>query len=139
MIEEITFSDLIELPDRMLEKNAKIKYSTILEKSDYEKYDVKLLKSDIEQHLERFQRNKCFFNVPTEDNIKLTPAYVLRDYDRVNNINDPVSNLITRKADEQHWLVDFYNKIMDLATILTYDETVYFINTFFSKYSEETI
>ena len=140
-MKKVDLDMILELPKKILEKAEQYcDYSELLPKEIYEKYNFIELKSDITKIFKHFNTIKYLYSYSSEEyNIKTSSAYEYRDGTSSNKILDSVGDMVTKKVDDQLWIVKFYNSIMNVALKMTDEEAYYIVNTYFANKSEEYI
>ena len=141
MKEEVTLDMILELPKKILEKAEQYgDYSELLPKEVYEKYDLVEVRSDVSRIFKHFNVIKYLYSYSSEEyNIKITPTYEPREGTISNKISDSVGDMVTKKVDNQIWIVKFYNSIMNVALKMTDKEAFYIVCTYFANKSEEYV
>lgn len=144
MVEEITFSTLLELPRDVLKKSREYdEEATLLTKMQYMSYDCKELKVILNQYVAHYKELIYLYQLPMNFSTSLVISYDKEKVSPTNRISNPVSDIVTKKVDEQskilQWLVDFYYTMLVAASKLTLQEATYFVECIYRKKSEEAV
>lgn len=136
----LTFEQLLYLPNRILEESKKYTDDNqLLSKKVCSKYNQKELYTLIRNYIERFKDSKYLYHYSITDNIKVTSTYGEIVSAKNKRITDPVGDLVRKHLDQQLWVDQTYNTLIQAAPKLTRDEAIYFVEAFFNENSEEKI
>lgn len=137
MFEEVTIEMYFELPQKIIEfANKNEEYKLLLSDNYCKKYYYSNLRKEIERFFLKFNDIKYTNDLEISPNI--SPLY---NNEKVNSnkLNDKVNSYVSKRVDDQIWAKDFYNSLLNLANKMTYEEAIYLIGSFFSKFTEEKI
>lgn len=140
MNENLTLDMLLSLPKEVLKKAEEYdEYTGLLEKRKYQNYDFKKIKIEIKEYFEDFRDAKYSYKFSAELNISITHPLQLREGSFQRTNSDPFSKAIEKHIDEKIWLCNFYNTLLVVGQKLTFQEAIYFVDTFFGNKSEDII
>ena len=135
----LTFNDIIELPNEIIHNAEKYSdFNDILNKELCSTYDLKEIKDKIEKLFDKFKEIKYLYNYSFEE-IKITPSYELKENAFTRNISSPFENAVINDLDKHLWIQKFYNQLVSVSNILTIEEAIYLVNSFFCNKSEDVI
>lgn len=138
----LTYEKLLDFPEDFMKKS--VKYSVIadpISSEECKKYDTKDLHDKVSFRIRKFKDAKYIYQFPDlKYNIPMTPNYQLREVIMPRNLESSQSKIITKETDKEIWVTKLYYCLINVvSTKLTKQETVYFIESFFKKESEESI
>lgn len=134
MDELITLEMIFDLPQKILKDSHE--NAILLRKEIYSQFDVRKLKQNILQGFNRYSDVTYLYRFP---NFKITGEYELKENMRVNKYYDQVGQSVAKRLDEQHWASQFYYKLLMLSQKLTLEETIYLVDVFFRRKTEESV
>lgn len=138
----LTYTKLLNFPEDFLKTSVKYcELTDVISKRECDKYDLKEIKSYVDDKLQEFRDTKYLYMYPNEKyNIPITPNYQLREVMTPRSLSSPQEKKINPTINRQIWATKVYYCFMDnLSTKLTRQESVYFIDSYFRKVSEENI
>lgn len=136
MKEYLTLDVFLNLPLEILKISKKESINNkLIDKKDHEIYN-KFLKKDLIKYFESFIEFKYVLQYSEEKCIR---DYELKENKLIRNVNSRVEKSIEKKQDYEVYVLETYNKMIDLAYKLTYEEAVYFVNVFFGNKTDEEI
>ena len=136
----LTLDQILELPIEVLRvSEIHNSYNELLDDSICKQFDTRELKGKITVMFKRFKMLKYQCNIPIESNIKLSVNYDLREGSKPKRANSQVENVVLNSVDNMLWGTTFYNDIIEVSKILTNEESVYLVETFFSNKPEDIV
>ena len=134
----LTLDMLLNLPEKVLDitKNPNNYYITMIDTATCVKYYYTNLKKDLLNLFKKFNETKYSFN---SYNIKNITNYEITENKKLKNVNNKVEKFIENKIESENLTLEIYNRVCTLSQKLTFNEAIYFVNTFFARLSEEAI
>lgn len=134
----IILNQILEIDKTILTNSKKHKKeNTLVEDYIYNQYDLLMYRKKFLVLLTDFTKVRNSYKFMKENyEIKITSDYDDRIIDKNRTLSDPVAKFINNKVDEQIKLSDLYIAIINLSCKFTYEESIYFINTFLVKKTE---
>lgn len=141
MEKKLTMEMLLELPSKIIKtsESPNNTFLNLLGESICEKYYYRDLKKDLKKFFDHFNDMKYSLDIAIEEKIKYTSSYSYNESKKVQNSSDVISNLIEKEIDNEIFIHDVYNRIINLSSKFTYNEAIYFVDAFFSKKTDEHI
>lgn len=134
----LTFEQLIELPNKIIEQTKK--YGDVLDylsKDEINSYDYDMIYDTIVYFMTKFKDAKFKYNFPLEDSIRSTSSVDINISS--GHMNDVIGNAVSNHIDKQLWVKRVYCALLEVAHRFNKNEAVYFVDSFFWGYSEEFI
>lgn len=129
---------MLELPNAILKTCEKYEeYSELLQDSIILQYYHKNMRKELNKIFEQFQEMKYSYPFSYNYYSKVISRDVCVQGGSKNN--DPIGNFINNHMNQYLWLERFYQAILTLATKLSNQEAVYFVDSFFGHRSEDFI
>jgi len=102
-------------------------------------HDIASIKPKLYRMFTKFNNVKFFYKVKSEDLVKVTPSYELREWScqRSNISNQEI--IVTRKVDNMIWAKKFYDTIITLSKGLTEREAIYLSYGIMGRKSNEFV
>lgn len=136
----LTLEMLLDLPEKVLTiaNNSSNIYISMLDKKTCDEYYYSELRKNLMEFFKSFNEIKYSFSEAAID-INYTSNYNITENKKVANINSKVENYVSKKIKKEKFALDIYNRVCSLSKKLTFNEAIYFVNTFFAGTSEENI
>lgn len=140
MKNDLSLELLLDLPNKILNaSNDNTSYLDLLSDDLVKKYFYSNLRKDLDKVFQKFKDYKYLYS--TNENYSLSSS--MKNLDNIvvsfNRNNDKVSNYVMKQVDLEIWASDFYNSLLSISNKLTYNEAIYFVDTFFCGKTEEFI
>ena len=138
----LTYEKLLDFPNSFKKQAEKYQWMTeVLSKAELDKYNIRELKANVDKRMQKFKDAKYIYQYPNEKyNCPITTNYQPREVMAPRNLESQQSRIITREVDKTIWINQLYYSLMEkVTTKLTIEETVYLIDSYFKKFSEESI
>lgn len=137
---QLTLNMLLDLPHDVLKISNKIdSYLDLLSDDICREYYYTDLKKDLIKYFNKFKDVKYKYKYCENFNLKSNSNYEVEGVFGNNIISDKVGNYVAKNIDLEIWTLDFYNNVVSIAHKLTYQEAIYFVDTFFANKTEEQI
>ena len=140
MVKELSLEMLLDLPNKILNTSCdNAVYLDLLSENIVNMYFYSNLRKDLEKVFDKFKDYKYLYS--TNQNYSLTSSMSNLERVTVNSskISDKVSSYVMKNVDLDIWANDFYNSLLRISNKLSYNEAIYFVDTFFCGKTEEFI
>lgn len=138
----LTYKKLLDFPnDFKVEASKYQEMADLISKSECEKYDIMLIKSSVDVRFQKFKDARYIYQYPNEKYYtSVTTNYTPREGMCQRSKQGAQESNIQKDFDKTVWVNKMYYAFMEsIASKLTADETVYFIDTYFRRYTEDII
>lgn len=136
----VTVNQILEIDKTILTNSKKFKNKNILiMKSVYNQYDLLLYKKHFLILFNDFKKVYNYNSALENPETLITTKYDTNIISSNKQISNPVANYIDNIVDDYIKVTRLYNATVRLSYKLTYDESIYFINTFLTGRNENQI
>lgn len=140
MVDLITWEQIININDNVFEISKKYSaINTLLDVKFIKLYDTVAIRTKMLKLFVNFRNAKYLNNFSLIDNIRITPIYEAKEVQITKSNVSQVEKTVEKFVDKELWVNDFYKSVLLLASKLTNEETVYFIDAFLLSMSENDI
>lgn len=122
----LTLEMIYDLPNKVIE-NSTLYDGQVARIPDKicKEYKINEIKPKLFYMFTKFNSIKFYYNVATEELIKITSSYDIKDYESQRNTDSKIETVVMEKYDKMIWASKFYDSVISLSKGLTKQEGIY--------------